>query len=566
MSARRVVLLVLLGLAMLPYFVGLGTSSLWDANEAFYAQTPREMLAASDPITPSFNFQLRFNKPVLPYWTVAAFYKVFGVSERSERLPIAIGAMVLVGVAFGLGRLVSSTEGGLLAALVLATTPRLLLFARRIIIDVHMAMFAALILLCFALAEARPPASAEGFGAPMQARRKYLVLMYIAAGLGTLTKGPIAVLLPALAFFVYLIVERRIRDLSRMMLPLGALIWAAIVLPWYALVYREHGWEHILSFVVGENLVRYSQPIGAEGRGFLFYLPVMMGDLFPWSVLLPFAMWFALRDQRVNPFGRIGRLLVIWVVTIVAFFSFSQTKEDLYILPIVPAEAALIGVWMAAGFAGSPTRQLRSGAEKRAWLGGLRWNMILAGCALLLAGTGVFWLFVQPGRYSLRGMGPMAALLVGSGIAVMAASASRRLFAATAVLCAGLIAGAWVIVLVTLPDFERYKPVRPFAAMIQERASPDAIVGHYRFALPTMVYYLQRPIMEVVDADHLRSTFRSSSDVYFLMPEAEYLAVKDSFPVPTYVLARRPLFDIKPINFLEGDALPEMLLISNRPE
>jgi 4-amino-4-deoxy-L-arabinose transferase-like glycosyltransferase len=257
---------------------------------------------------------------------------------------------------------------------------------------------------------------------------------------------------------------------------------------------------------------------------------------------------------------------VIWVVTIVAFFSFSQTKEDLYILPIVPAEAALIGVFMAAGFTGSPTRQLRSGAEERAWLGGLRWNMILAGCALLLAGAGVFWLFVQPGRYSLRGMGPMAALLVGSGIAVMAASASRRLFAATAVLCAGLIAGAWVIVLVTLPDFERYKPVRRFAAMIQERASPGAIVGHYRFALPTMVYYLQRPIMEVVDADHLRSTFRSSSDVYFLMPEAEYLAVKDSFPVPTYVLARRPLFDIKPINFLEGDALPEMLLISNRPE
>lgn len=109
MSARRTVLLVLLALATLPYFVGLGTSSLWDANEAFYAQTPREMLAASDLITPSFNFQLRFNKPVLPYWTVAAFYKVFGISERSERLPIALGAIVLVGVAFGLGRLISST-------------------------------------------------------------------------------------------------------------------------------------------------------------------------------------------------------------------------------------------------------------------------------------------------------------------------------------------------------------------------------------------------------------------------------------------------------------------------
>lgn len=546
MSTRRAVLLVLLAVATLPYFVGLGTSSLWDANEAFYAQTPREMLAASDLITPSFNFQLRFNKPVLCYWTVAGFYKVFGISERSERLPIAIGAIVLVGVAFGLGRLISSTAGGLLAALVLATTPRFLLFARRIIIDVHVAMFAGLTLLCFALAEAQP-----------QARRRYLVLMYIAAGLGTLTKGPVAILLPALVFLIYLSVERRVGDLTRMMLPLGAMIWAAIVLPWYALVYRDHGWQHIRSFVIGENLVRYSQPIGAEGRGFLFYPPVMMGDLFPWSVLLPFAIWFALRaKQGADPSGRISRLLVIWIVAIVAFFSFSQTKEDLYILPIVPAEAALIGAFIAAGWKEGALGRLRQ----------LSWSMILAGCALLLAGAGVFWLFVQPGPYSLRGMGAMAAVLAGAGIVVIAASARRKVFAATLVLCAGLMAVAWTVVLVTLPDFERYKPVRPLAAMIQKRASPGAIVGYYRFALPTMVYYLQRPIMEVVDADHLRSTFRSSSDVYFLMPEAEYLVVKDSFPVPTFVLARRPLFDIKPRNFMEGDALPEMLLISNRPE
>lgn len=559
MSARRAVLLGLLALATLPYFVGLGTSSLWDANEAFYAQTPREMLAASDLITPSFNFQLRFNKPVLPYWTVAAFYKIFGISERSERLPIALGAIVLVGVAFGLGRLISSTEGGLLAALALATTPRFLFFARRIIIDVHVAMFAGLTLLCFALAEGRP-----------HARRRYLVLMYIAAGLGTLTKGPIAVLLPALAFFVYLAVERRIADLTRMMLPAGVLIWAAIVVPWYALVYREHGWQHIQSFVIGENLVRYSQPIGAEGRGVLFYLPVMIGDLLPWSVLLPLALWVALRGTNekgsypffvgdsvkkgYDPFSSI-RLLVIWIVTVVAFFSFSQTKEDLYILPIVPAEAALIGAFIAAGFE-------EANADRRRTLSAI---MIVVGGGLLLAGAGVFWLFVQPGHYSLRGMGPMAALLGGCGAAVIAASARRRVLAATAVLCAGLIAAAWLIVLVTLPDFERYKPVRPFASMIQARASTGAIVGHYGFALPTMVYYLQRPVMEVIDADHLRSTFRSRSDVYFLMPEADYLAVKDSLPVPTYVLARRPMFDITPRNFLEGDALPQMLLISNRP-
>src|SRR5712691_11616087 len=204
--SRTAVLIALLVAAAIPYFVNLGVSSIWDANEAFYAQTPREMMSAADYVNPSFNFQLRYNKPVFSYWEVAAAYRLFGVSEWSERLPIAIGAIVLIATAFALGRLIDGTEAGLLAALVLATSPRLLLLARRIIIDVHLAMFTGLILLCFALSETRLH------------RRLYLILMYVAAGLGVLTKGPVAVFLPALVFLTYLASQKRLGDLLRMML------------------------------------------------------------------------------------------------------------------------------------------------------------------------------------------------------------------------------------------------------------------------------------------------------------------------------------------------------------
>src|SRR5688500_19285720 len=115
---RDTLLAVLLAAAVLPYFLNLGVSSIWDANEAFYAQTPREMIEAGDYVTPSFNFQLRMNKPVLSYWNVAASYHLFGISEWSERLPIAIGAVVIIGTAFGLGRLLGGTTAGLFAALV----------------------------------------------------------------------------------------------------------------------------------------------------------------------------------------------------------------------------------------------------------------------------------------------------------------------------------------------------------------------------------------------------------------------------------------------------------------
>jgi len=122
----------------------------------------------------------------------------------------------------------------------------------------------------------------------------------------------------------------------------------------------------------------------------------------------------------------------------------------------------------------------------------------------------------------------------------------------------------WCIVLCCLPAFERYKPVRPFAEIIRSRASVGAIVGSYKFALPSMVYYLHRPIMEVVIPEHLRAVFYSSSDVYFVMPEKEYTIIKERLPVATYVLARQQLFDLKPINFIEGSELPQFVLVSNR--
>src|SRR5829696_10414912 len=97
-------LLALLVAAAAVYFVALGNSGIWDANEAFYVETPREMLEANDFVNPTFNYLPRFNKPVLSYWIVAAFYQVFGVSVAVQRFAIALGAMLIIASAFALAR------------------------------------------------------------------------------------------------------------------------------------------------------------------------------------------------------------------------------------------------------------------------------------------------------------------------------------------------------------------------------------------------------------------------------------------------------------------------------
>ena len=210
--SKHTLLAALLLAAVVPYFLNLGVSSIWDANEAFYAQTPREMIETGDYVTPSFNFQLRMNKPVLSYWNVAASYRLFGVSEWSERVPIALGALVII--ANGV-----RSRPPAWRARPRVYSPRWCSRRRRGCCCSRAASLSTSTSRCgwdscccaSRLSETRP-----------QRRRLYLCLMYVAAGFGVLTKGPVAVFLPAVVFFIYLASQKRLGDLRHMMLPARA--------------------------------------------------------------------------------------------------------------------------------------------------------------------------------------------------------------------------------------------------------------------------------------------------------------------------------------------------------
>jgi 4-amino-4-deoxy-L-arabinose transferase-like glycosyltransferase len=550
---RRSILIVLLAFAVLPYFVGLDDSAIWDANEAFYVETPRQMIERGDYVNPSFNDQPRFNKPPLSYWIVAAFYRAFGVSVSVERLAIALGALVLVLTTLVIGRVAYSTEAGLLAALVLASAPRVVMFSRRIFIDVYITMFMGLTLLFFLLAEQRPAQ-----------RRRYLVLMYVSMALGFMTKGPVAIVLPGLVVLLAYGMQGRLRDLRGLMLPTGALIVAAVALPWYVALYAEHGWVYIRRFFIDENLARYAAPYGAAAgrRGPLFYVPVLLTDLFPWSFFLPAALYAAVRDvwpgttgasERKVSRGLVGELLA-WVVVIVGFFTLSQTKQDLYIFPIVPAEAAIVGGFLAAGIARRP------GARA----GLAQWMCVLAGALVAITGAGVLLLFGSPARvYAIQGAAVVGWSGVAGGLAAAGFAARQRLFSSVMALGAVAVAINWILVLAALPSFRQYQPVPAMSDRIRAEATADAQVAYYRTALPSLVYYLHRPVLELFEPDELIAAF-GRGDVYCLLTSKDYDEVRDRLPRPTCVLERRPFFDVKIGNVIKLNPLPELLLVSNR--
>jgi len=531
----------LLALGTIVYFVDLGGSSIWDANEAFYVETPREMLEAHDLVNPTFNYLPRFNKPVLSYWIVAGFYRVAGVSVAVQRVPIAIGALVLIGCAGVLGALGDGSprggsRAGLWAALGLAADPRLVMFARRIFIDIWISAFLALTLTCFALSERHP-----------ERRRLYLLLMYVSVGLGTLTKGPVAIVLPALAFALYLIAHREVARIREMMILPGILIVAAIVLPWYTALYHEHGWAEIKSFLLTENIERYTAGEGVrQSRGLLFYIPVVLSDSFPLSVFLvaAAASWWRTRDRAQS-------LLWCWILAIVGFFSLSAGKQDLYIFPIVPAVAALGGIMLA---------QMRGDDRVCRHV---RMTLAVTGVALLAAGGAVLYVFQAAGGvYQLSGATAVSALGILGGIAAVAFAAAWRPWKSAVALIAAVVAINWVFVVRVLPDFERYKPVVPMSDTIARRLAPGDVVAHYQVALPSMVYYLRRHVDQYFDEQPFLEAMRSNRRVYAVLSESDYADLRARLGA-TCVIERRPTFDVKLRNILSREAPPELLLITN---
>ena len=542
------VLIVTLSLTVAPYFIRLGASSLWDANEAFYAETPREMIEANDYTNPTFNYRPRLNKPPLSYWVVVPFYKLFGVSESTERLPIVLAALVMIATAYGLGRILFSMEAGLLAAIGLAVAPRFLMFSRRILIDVYVSMFMALALLLYVLAEKYP-----------HRRRPYLVLMYVCIALGVLTKGPVSLVLPAAVLAVYFLAFRRINAIRELMLPLGFLIIALIVLPWYVAIYLQHGWGHIESFILKDNLSRYTQPIWGPRRGPFFYIPALIGDFFPWSLLLIPLAWSGLKSAwsfvrnsfRCSEEVQGSALLALWILVIVLFFSLSKSKEDLYILPIYPAAAALVGNLIA-----------KNTVEKRERI----FTTSVLILALSIAGSGAviayfFGQEVQP--YKIAGGNLIGWFAIVGGMLSAAALLLKRYRFALVATALSVTACNWAFVTLALPDFERFKPVRSLCEAISTEASHDALVGYYRTAYPSMVFYLHRPIFEYYHQEEIEAAFASGKEVFCVMSSSEFAALQPRIP-QSRVLASNPTFQVKLNVILDRAEPPRVVLITNK--
>lgn len=329
------------------YVAGMFSPALLDDADTVHAEAAKEMVVTHDWVTLHANGLRYLEKAPLMYWSVAASYKLFGVSEWSTRLPLMLGVLALLLATYWLGVYAFGGQGGFLSALVLATSLGPYLFTRFLIPDLLVGLWLTLGFLFFlrSLQEDTPSrVNCWGFAA--------------SCALNVLTKGLIGLVFPAVIIGLYLSLTGNLRHLLKLRIFSSTVVFLAIAAPWHVLAALRNPTQGAVRgflwfYFVNEHFLRYLNrrvPRDYDTVPLLVFWGLLLVWVFPWSVFLPQAVtnvparWRDLRS-RLGPRQQANLLCGLWMLVILAFFSFS-TRQEYYTIPALPAMALLVGGWL----------------------------------------------------------------------------------------------------------------------------------------------------------------------------------------------------------------------------
>jgi 4-amino-4-deoxy-L-arabinose transferase-like glycosyltransferase len=330
------------GGAALLLLAGLGNVGAWAPDEPRYLQVAEELRTAgrgpSDWVLLHLNGEVYDQKPPLYFWLAAAIGAPRGhVSEIAARLPSGLAGIALVALTLALGTRLFGGRVGVLGAALLLTCFEFARNARRVQLDVLLALCETVALVCFWRID-------RGIGT----RGWPLFGLHAALGLAVLTKGPVGFLVPVLVMAGYLAWERRLGELPRLLPAWGLLLSLGPALAWLAAA-AALAPSGFAGDMVGSNILARFFTGTSHVRPFYYYLDTYPLDCLPWTLLWP-AVFVAGRqvfrgssapEAREPERRRAWRFLLAWVGASLVFFSLSSGKRGLYLLPTFPAMALL---------------------------------------------------------------------------------------------------------------------------------------------------------------------------------------------------------------------------------
>jgi 4-amino-4-deoxy-L-arabinose transferase-like glycosyltransferase len=468
-------LVVILGLlCIILFLVGLGSRPLWNIDEGMHAATAKEMVLTGDWITPTFNGEKFEDKPAFFNWLTALSFILLGFTEFAARLPAAVMGIGSVALTYLLGRRLGGPILGFLGGTILATSPMFVTLSRVVVHDIVLVFFITLALFFFYTAYSQE-----------RHRRKCMLWFYLALALAVLTKGPVGLVLPGLTIGLFLIMKRELSFLKEMRIGWGLLIFFLIAAPWYiAMSLRDP--EYLRHFFIQQNVMNFiSSEAARHPEPVYYYVPLLFGGFFPWSVLLPIAIvvpfWNGLKNVDDG-----SLYLVLWFASVFLFFSAASSKLGPYILPVFPAVSLLVGrLWRDLCFA--PTANSRrafvycTGFLSMCLLGGLVYLFTHQPVKLQRDyGVDLVW---------VNGLSVFISLLaIGSFVLVL----MRRYRGAFAMNVATTVAGILSFVFIIAPSISPYRSSKRLALALDHAAPAAERLVFFRKLRDSALFYTNR--------------------------------------------------------------------------
>ena len=329
--------------ALLP---GLGHPVVSRVQELRVALGAQNMAQGGSWLVPSFRGEARLRKPPLEYWIVAASLKLAGDprSAFAARLPNALLAVLLTVVIYAGGARLVGRRRALLAAAAGTASSIFQAHGRLAETDVPLALLTMLSVLGL-YAALHGPRELRGW-----------LAAGLFAGLGFMVKGPAALAIPLLTLAAFAALTPSARPRLACRRPLAALlVFAAVALPWYLLLVALPGTREATLGAAALEMGALVEK-GIHTNPWYYYLYQLPLALLPWGLLLPFAVVDAARRARCE---QNLRFLACWFGVSFLALSLLPTKQDHYMLLLLPPSALLLGEYLGHAGGGRPSFHAR---------------------------------------------------------------------------------------------------------------------------------------------------------------------------------------------------------------
>jgi 4-amino-4-deoxy-L-arabinose transferase-like glycosyltransferase len=329
---------------LLIYIIGMFIDVM-DVDASQYASISREMLESGEYLKLYNRYEDYLDKPPLLFWTAAMSYKLFGISNFSYKLPSVLFTLLGLWSTFRLGELLYNRRAGYYAALVLGSCQAWFLINHDVRTDTILAgstIFAIWQLMAYTQTN----------------RLGYLIGAAFGIAGAMLTKGPIGLMVPALALGTHFLIRQEWRQVFKWQWLCMLAIVALLISPFLYGLYLQYDLEPgkvINSMVISSGIKFYlwTQSFGRltgenswkDDSSVLFFTHTFLWSFLPWSILFLIGFWeqvkAALKKPKLQEWITLGGFVLPFIA-----FSLSKFKLPHYIYVVFPLAAVSTGAYV----------------------------------------------------------------------------------------------------------------------------------------------------------------------------------------------------------------------------